>query len=101
MITIIKMAAYGWTDFYVEDDFDNLDFDDDSPAPDPPEIETGTIPCGDLDVNDPELLGSVSSDVRNDADGKLNNSLSFNMTVCVRTANCNNWCTFPGLAVQI
>ena len=61
MITIIKMAAYGWTDFYVEDDFDNLDFDDDSPAPDPPEIETGTIPCGDLDVNDPELLGSASS----------------------------------------
>ena len=54
-----------------------------------------------LDVNDPELLGSASSDVRNDADSKLNNSLSFNMTVCVRTANCNNWCTFPGLAVQI
>ena len=67
------MAAYGWNDFYVEDDFDNLDFDEDSPAPDPPEIET----YSGLDVNHLELLGGGGSDVRDDADGKLTKCCSF------------------------
>ena len=37
-VTTTSMAAR-FEDFYVEEDFDNLDFDDDEPLPAPPSIQ--------------------------------------------------------------